>query len=84
VWAARRAERLRAEWDAAAWEAQRAITAVRRERDVRAPATLRRDRALFEELFAGIDDLVCLYAPHLRPVGVLRPPTAAPQPALMA
>jgi hypothetical protein len=38
-----------AERDAEAREAQRAITAVRRERDARTTARLRRDRALFEE-----------------------------------
>ncbi len=80
VLAQRRTDRLRAEQDGEALEVLgRAIALVRRDRDAGTSVTLRRERALFEQLLGDVDDLVSLLARVSVRLGVLGQPADAPQ-----
>lgn len=77
--AARRAERVQAERVARPLETvHRAIAVVRRDRDAGTSVTLRRDRALFEQLLGDVDDLVTLLARISVRLGTLDLPPDAP------
>jgi hypothetical protein len=80
VLAQRRAHRLQLDRDGEALQVLgRAIALVRRDRDAGTSETLRRERALFEQLLGDVDELVSLLARVSVRLGVLGVPADAPQ-----